>query len=89
MSKIELKVTGVRYFNTRRGLGYECKTNIDGVSIWNDGDGSGTCISNVASGYTARELHQMFFKDIPHGSFAYEEALEKLIDEYEGVGIKT
>ena len=37
-----IEVTDVRYFQTRRGLGYECKTNIEGVSIWNDGFGGGT-----------------------------------------------
>ena len=38
----QLKVTGVRYFKTRRGIGYECKTNIKGLLIWNDGNGGGT-----------------------------------------------
>jgi hypothetical protein len=41
-----LKVTSVRYFETRRGLGYECKTNIKGLSIWNDGNGGGTYFSS-------------------------------------------
>ena len=32
-----MEVTNVRYFETNRGLGYQCKTNIKGVEIWNDG----------------------------------------------------
>ena len=44
--KKQLKVTGVRYFETRRGLGYECKTNIKGLAIWNDGNGGGTYFSS-------------------------------------------
>jgi hypothetical protein len=37
MSENKLTVTSVRYFETRRGLGYEAKTSVPGVSIWNDG----------------------------------------------------
>ena len=33
-------VKNVRYFETRRGLGYEVKTNHG--TIWNDGDGGPT-----------------------------------------------
>ena len=33
-------VKGIRYFETRRGLGYEAKTNLG--SIWNDGQGGCT-----------------------------------------------
>lgn len=40
--KTDLKVTEVRYFETRRGTGYQVKTNIDGVEIWNDGMGGDT-----------------------------------------------
>jgi len=39
-----MKVTSVRYFETRRGLGYQCKTNIKDIEIWNDGNGGGTYI---------------------------------------------
>ena len=35
-----MKVKSVRYFKTRRGLGYEAKT--DKGTIWNDGNGGGT-----------------------------------------------
>tara|TARA_R100000697_G_scaffold111594_1_gene128689 strand:+ start:62 stop:277 length:216 start_codon:yes stop_codon:yes gene_type:complete len=34
------KVKNVRYFETRRGLGYEVKTNHG--TIWNDGNGGST-----------------------------------------------
>ena len=36
----KIKVKNVRYFETRRGLGYEVKTNCG--TIWNDGNGGGT-----------------------------------------------
>ncbi len=38
---MKLKVTGVRYWETRNGVGYQATTNVDG-DIWNDGDGGGT-----------------------------------------------
>lgn len=83
MSKIELKVTGVRYFTTRRGLGYECTTTIPGARIWNDGHGGGTYMDVVFSEYTNRDFHKTFFPKISHGSMEYENALEQLIHEYE------
>ena len=89
MSKNELKVTGVRYFNTRRGLGYECTTTIPGVTIWNDGDGGPTYVDPIPSKYTNRDFHKTYFPNISHGSMQYEEALEQLINEYEGVGTNT
>ena len=84
MRKYDLKVTSVRYFNTRRGLGYECTTSVPGVRIWNDGNGGGTYADVVLSEYTAREFHNTYFPNISHGSFKYEEALEDLINNYEG-----
>jgi len=39
-----LKVTKVKYFETRRGTGYKCTTNQKGVTIWNDGNGGSTYI---------------------------------------------
>ncbi len=67
---MNLKVTKVRYFETRRGLGYECETNVDGVEIWNDGDGSETRIE----GKRRDEFdHVDWWK------------LEELINEFEGV----
>ena len=74
----ELKVTNIRYFETRRGLGYECKTNIKGLFIWNDGDGGMTYLEcdfkhmNRKQVYKYEEIHS-------------EEDLEKLIDKYEGI----
>ena len=70
----KLKVVGVRYYNTRRGDGYECKTNIDGVKIWNDGHGGGTFVEGykiaVRSGVKRERLDD-------------EWHLESLIDDYE------
>tara|TARA_R100000541_G_scaffold56019_1_gene65203 strand:- start:615 stop:836 length:222 start_codon:yes stop_codon:yes gene_type:complete len=66
-----LKVRSIRYFETRRGLGYECATNIKGISIWNDGEGGGTYLSN-----------DNMNDDFHHLT---ENQLESLIDEYENV----
>lgn len=67
----DLQVTSVRYFQTRRGIGYECRTNIDDVVIWNDGDGGPTFI---AASRTAKKLNLYKLS---------EEHLESLIDNYE------
>jgi len=40
----QLAIKSIRYFNTRRGLGYEAKTQCG--SIWNDGNGGGTYFVN-------------------------------------------
>jgi hypothetical protein len=75
----ELKVTNVRYFETRRGLGYECKTNIKGLLIWNDGNGGGTYL-DCEPPLNGRDLVEFENK--------YKEIeLEKLIDIYEGINI--
>ena len=78
MKKIneKLKVLGVRYFNTRRGLGYECKTNKLNVVIWNDGQGGGTFIAPYYP-YTKD------YQDIMEN----ESDLEDLINEFEGVTV--
>ena len=70
----KLKVTSIRYFNTRRGLGYQCKTNVKGIEICNDGNGGCTFIERTKA-------------DAPkHYSLEYTEVeLEMLIDKYEGV----
>ena len=39
-----MKVTSVRYFETNKGIGYQCKTNIKGIEICNDGNGGATYI---------------------------------------------
>jgi len=66
-----LKVKSIRYFETNKGLvGYQCKTNIDGVEICNDGMGGATYLDGAFK-YT---------KNFEHLS---EWQLEELIDEYE------
>ena len=71
MTKAELKVTHIRYFDTRRGIGYECQTNIDGIKIWNDGDGGATYIEPCKK---AKEMDMYTISEFD---------LEKLIDRYE------
>lgn len=67
---MKLEVKSVRYFDTRRGVGYECKTNIDNVQIWNDGEGGGTYVTGDPK--IIRQLENL-----------YESHLEKLINNYE------
>ena len=64
----KLKVTSIKYYSTRRGLSYECKTNVDGVQIWNDGQGGGTYLIND--------------NDDEYRTLT-ENQLEKLIDRHE------
>ena len=66
-----LQITHVRYFETRKGLGYECKTNIEGIKVWNDGMGGDTYIE------PSKKAREMNLYDIS------EFDLEKLIDKYE------
>ena len=68
---MKLKVTSYRQFDTRRGVGYECKTNAKGIEIWNDGDGGGTFIENSQRN---DEYHHLT-----------EHQLEILIDEFLGI----
>ena len=69
-----LKVTSIKYFSTRRGLSYECKTNLKGISIWNDGQGGGTYLNNDnnPNPYKSNDFNHLT-----------ESKLEELIDEYE------
>ena len=77
----QLKVTGVRYFETRRGLGYECKTNVKGLAIWNDGNGGGTYLSSS-------DYDIMKGRDVAKYEEEYGETdLEHLINVYEGVDL--
>jgi|TARA_R100001480_G_C4702536_1_gene177706 hypothetical protein len=71
-----IKIKSVRYFETRRGLGYEAKT--DKGSIWNDGNGGAT--------YFEANYPKYHNKDFWHLS---ELHLESLIDDYENVGEKN
>ena len=73
-----LKVTSVRYFETRRGLGYECRTNVKGLSIWNDGNGGGTYFSGNEYSKSGREIG-IYSKKYN------EQELESLIDKYESM----
>lgn len=78
MNAKQLKVTSVRYFETRRGLGYECRTNHKGISIWNDGKGGITFIdgNEYTKDYREVKLYSKIYTDT---------MLEKLIDDYENV----
>ena len=71
-----IKIKSVRYFETRRGLGDEAKT--DKGSIWNDGNGGAT--------YFEANYPKYHNKDFTHLS---EWDLESLIDDYEKVGEKN
>tara|TARA_B100001057_G_C22383380_1_gene769319 strand:- start:326 stop:565 length:240 start_codon:yes stop_codon:yes gene_type:complete len=73
--KANLKVTSVRYFETRRGLGYECKTNIPNVKIWNDGMGGGTYFDRCMEA----KHHKLYDLEID------QDYMEGLIDIYEGI----
>ena len=66
----KLKITEIRYFETGRGVGYECQTNEDGVTIWNDGMGGMTFIQGT---WSKIKRHQ-YLRDIH---------LEEMINEFE------
>jgi hypothetical protein len=66
----DLKVTSVKYQNTRRGVSYIAKTNIKGVEIVNDGMGGETFLTGPS-------------KDIKPYKNLSEFKLEELIDKYE------
>jgi hypothetical protein len=75
---MKLKVTSYREFDTRRGVGYESKTNVKGLSIWNDGDGGCT--------YFSGNEHTTSGKIIGEYSEKYNEnQIEVLIDEFLGI----
>lgn len=74
----DLKVTGIRYFETRRGLGYECRTNVRGISIWNDGNGGMTFVDG--------NEHTHYHNDVHLYNDKYtDQELEELINDFEGV----
>lgn len=54
-----LEVTSIRYFETRRGLGYQCTTNVNGVEIWNDGNGGATYTTGRGYNLNESELEQL------------------------------
>jgi hypothetical protein len=49
----------------------------------------GTYVSSSLSYFNHGDFHKTFFPDITYGSIDYENALEELINEYEGVGTNT
>lgn len=71
---IDLKVVDVRYYKTRRGVGYQCRTNIQGVEICNDGNGGPTFVDGYKMAARAGVRRERL-DDEWH--------LESLIDEYE------
>ena len=70
-----MKVKSIRYFKTRRGLGYEAKT--DKGSIWNDGSGGCTYFEPDDKTISSAEYTNLLKLT--------ENELEHLIDIYEGV----
>jgi hypothetical protein len=66
----KMKITSVRYFETNKGIGYQCQTNIKGVEVWNDGMGGDTYIDG-------NNLEYKLLSDYS------ESDLENLIDQYE------
>jgi len=70
----ELKVVDIRYYKTRRGVGYQCRTNIQGVEICNDGDGGPTFVDGYKLA-TRAGVRRERLDDEWH--------LESLIDEHE------
>jgi len=73
-----LQVTSVRYFETRRGLGYECKTNVRGISIWNDGNGGQTFVDGNQHTQDYSVVHK-------YNKKYSDDQLEQLIDKYENI----
>ena len=67
-----LEITSIRYFETARGLGYECQTNKMNVRIWNDGQGGETYMPPYFP-FTKKYMNMN------------ENELEALIDDFEGV----
>jgi hypothetical protein len=65
-----MKVVSIRYFKTNKGVGYQCKTNIKGVEICNDGVGGATYIDGA---FSDRKLIKKY----------NEQELEDLIDAHE------
>jgi len=80
-----MKVIKIRYWETRRGIGYEAVTDFGGT-IWNDGDGGGTYLLPTwkKEGYlTNAQVHDLLPPDVRTG-WAYEQFLDNLINIYEG-----
>ena len=71
--KNKIIVQNIRYFRTRRGLGYEAKTNLG--TIWNDGNGGCTY------------FEPYYDKGLKNSDFDHltEDYLENLLNIFEGV----
>ena len=80
-----MKVLNIRYWEARRGIGYEAVTDFGGT-IWNDGDGGGTYLMPTwkKEGYlTNAQLHDLLPNDVRTG-LGYENFLDNLINIHEG-----
>ena len=71
MAKKKLVVKSIRYFEARKGTGYEAKTQFG--TIWNNGDGGGTYFE-----YDGTNKGKVF-RDTP------EWELEEYINIFEGI----
>lgn len=72
MKTMNLKARSIRYFETRRGVGYQAKTNIKGVEIWNDGMGGSTYLETQTPKRENKELYELSEWD-----------LENILNKYE------
>lgn len=77
----DLEVINVRYYETRKGIGYEARTNVKGVSIWNDGHGGETYLSHNKETRDFKLVNE--YKNL-YSRLYSEQYLEKLINIYEG-----
>jgi len=71
-----LQVSSIRYFKTNRGLGYQAKTNHEGVEIHNDGQGGETYLFGQYSLIKP-------FDNLKVNGRENEWALEELLNLYE------
>lgn len=78
-----MKVISIRYWETRRGVGYEALTDFGGT-IWNDGMGGDTYLKPTVKEdmLTNVQVHDLLPKNARTG-MAYENFLESLINHYE------
>ena len=58
-----MKVTNIRYFKTNKGVGYQCQTNIEGIEIWNDGNGGATYVDGKFK-YLTKEYTEWDLEDL-------------------------
>tara|TARA_R100000541_G_scaffold57273_1_gene67240 strand:+ start:613 stop:846 length:234 start_codon:yes stop_codon:yes gene_type:complete len=75
----DLKVTSIRTYNTRRGVGYECKTNFKGISIWNEGYGGETSLSFDLrdESFNPKDYEELSERDLEDLITKYENQLNK------------